>query len=210
LSKIFQWISINQQTVLFTNFFEKVVKAHNQKKAIPQIPPHLYPKLNPIESSTISPVVARKCKAVLPMANQDDISWVKRRRTTRVELEVSNSSVDGEDEPDGDEGSVKDMDKEEQAMEGHGSVGPDNDESDVEDGQDEEEDDMDVDQQVEPHAGCSQSSQLPPDISPHASTLVKYCPFVEISSKPKVKHHSHLADGLTAAELEADWHLMQL
>lgn len=205
LSKIFQRISVDRQTVLFANFFEKVVKAHDQKKAIPRIPPHLYPKLNPIESSTISPVVAGKRKAVLPVANQDDTGRVKRQRTTEVALEVSDSSVDGEDEPDGDAGSVKDMDEEEQAVEGHGSVGPDDDESDVEDGQDEEEDDMDVDQQVEPHAGRGQSSELPPDISPHASALAKYRPFVEIFSKPKAKHHSHPANGLTAAELEADW-----
>jgi len=198
LNKIFRRISVDRQTVLFVGFFEKVVKAHDQKKAIPRIPPHLYPKLNPIESSTISPVVAGKRKAVLPMVNQDDSSRGKRRRTAEVTSEVNDSSGDEEDELDGDVGSVKDMDEEEQAVEGHGSVSPDDDESGFKDGQDEEEDDMDVDQQV----SRGLSPQLPPDVSPHASAPAKS---VEISSKPKAKQHSHPANGLTAAELEADW-----
>lgn len=201
LSRIFQRISVDNQTVLFVSFFEKVVKAHDANQTTPRIPSHLYPKRNRIQTSTILPIVTGKRKVVEPVAHQEGGSQEKRWRTIEVSSESDGCDYEG-DELSDDLGSGKDVDEEQQVME-EGVSGGENDESGVADGDGEEDEDMDVDQYVEPSASRTE----PRRGSSSVYVSEKPRPVVETSSNIIAKLPPHPADGLTAAELENTWRL---
>ena len=81
---------------LYVPFFKQVLNAHDQNLPIPPIPSFVYDTLNPVETSTISPVAAAKRKAVQPVANQESSSRVKRQRTA----EVSEGDTTGNEQED--------------------------------------------------------------------------------------------------------------
>jgi hypothetical protein len=204
LSRIFQRLSVDNQTVLVASYFEKVVAAHDLDKPIPPIPPHLYPTLNPPVTSKIASVVVGNRNAIESGENQDDSRRGKRKRTAEVSEEDSDSSDDEADELDDDVGSGKGSDEDQQAGEGYVSVHVEDGESSVGDSED---DKIDVDQHVESHADRPQQSQLPPHGPSHAPTSGRTAHMVQVVTQATVTRPAHPAEGLTPAELENNWRL---
>ena len=92
---------------------------HNQNLPIPLIPSFVYNTLNPIEISTILPIVFTKHKAVQQVANKESSSQVKRQQT--AEMSEDDMTGNAQEDRDRKEASVGDI--EEDQAKGKSSVG---------------------------------------------------------------------------------------